>query len=139
MFNRFKKKEPEKKQSDFVGAQHEHGQVIILFDTSLEKNFKYANYKYHVAEGKEKTRLHSMVDTASNIGGELTSYYQSALSIVSAAKTPEEALARQLGLAGPISIQGMSICPACLQKAIMYCEESLTVLHDLQDVIKRYT
>ena len=143
MFERFRKKQPEKKNpmDQLKPDIHEHGQFGILFGSNpnIKENYKRAlgDNPCVVVKDKEESRIHDMLEHAGKAGNEVIKNQTSALTIVAIAKTQEEAVMMQMGFIR-YEPQGVTICPGCLQQAIFQCEEQLQALKNLQEATKEY-
>lgn len=119
----------------------DHGRAFaLLFDSyKIEAKFKERakDFPYSIIKDKEEKRISSMLNSAGEIGAEFISLQTSAVCAVAIARSADEAF---LMHAGAIRIipNGIAICPTCLAKAILTCEENLTVLKDIQEATKQY-
>ena len=118
----------------------DHGTAFaLLYDShKVEAKFKdRTELRYAVIKDKEETRISSMVESAGDIGAAFMDLQKTAICCVALASSQEEAVLMQIGLVKS-QISGVAICPTCLAKAILTCEENLAVLKDLQEAIKVY-
>lgn len=125
--------------SDFH-KEAEHKAISLLFDSSKIE----ARYKENVPDipcimivGKEEKRIESMFRSAAELGTGFNHYKTSALAVVCMAQTYEEGLLMHAGLL-PVTVQGISVCIACMSKAIQACEEQLEVLRDIEKLAIGY-
>jgi len=113
----------------------------LLFDShaGVEHYFKARtkDYPYSIIKDKEEKRISSMLVTAGQLGAQMISFQKSAINAIAIAKSYEEALAVEMGLL-PIVPSGLAICPTCLEKTILACEENIAVLKDIQEAVKEY-
>ena len=126
--------------SDFH-KEAEHNAFSMLFDScKIEKMYKEAiqgALPSIVIAGKEEKRLEGMFNFALELGSEFSHSKTSALAVVCMARSYGEGVMMQAGLL-PFKMQGVSVCPACLRKAIVTCEEHLEVLRDLEKLALGY-
>lgn len=120
--------------------EHDKSFALLFASHNIEERFKTTSkgiIKYHIINDREEKRMCSMLDSVGQIGNEFIGLQQSAISAVAFANSPEEALLKTLGLVRVVP-SGMAVCPHCLAKAILACEENLAVLKDIQEAIKSY-
>jgi uncharacterized protein with PIN domain len=125
---------------DKFNAEEDHGKAFaLLFDShKIEDKFKHTTeLPYFIVKDKEETRLSAMLHSASEIGKQFNHLQKSAICHVAIAKTVEEAAMVQIGLI-KVNASGIAICPTCLARAILTCEENLAVLKDIQEATKVY-
>lgn len=125
--------------SDFH-KNEDHGTAFaILYDShKIENKFKdRTELRYVIVKDKEEKRISSMVESAGDIGASFVHLQKAAICCVAIARTEEEGILMQLGMI-PSNVGGVAICPACLAKAILTCEENLAVLRDIQEATKAY-
>lgn len=118
----------------------EHKAISLLFDSSkIEQRYKETipEIPCIIIVGKEEKRIESMFRSAAELGKGFDHYKTSALAVVCMANTYEEGVMMHAGLL-PVIVQGISVCPACLSKAIQCCEEQLEVLRDLEKLATDY-
>lgn len=144
MFNLFnRKQEPEKKKPDFQGNQHDHGQHLIVFEgtNAFRKynDFKDQYKKHFVVKNKMCERFKAIISFSASITHHLHNLQTSAISTLQATKNIEEMLAMKMGLIPASEPEGFIFCPACLQQAVVACEEVLQSLKDIEDATKEYT
>ena len=128
--------------TNFIPEQHEHGQCLIIFEGSKAiKRLDELKNKYKkcfVIEDKTKTRLKSMVESCASIAKHHHNLMYSAITTLQTAMNLSEMMAIQLGIIEPSEMQGFVICPACLQQAMIACEEVLSSLKDIEEATKEY-
>jgi hypothetical protein len=121
--------------------EDEHIAFSLLFDsTNIENRYKDTiedKLPYFVVIDKEEKRLEGMFNSAAELGRGFNHHKTSALAIVCMASSYEEGLLMHAGLL-PVSIQGISVCMACLGQAIKTGEEQLEVLRDLEKLATGY-
>lgn len=141
MFN-WRRKEPEKPKPNFTGEQHEHKACLMLFDgTRAHKeidSFRNSYGKITVIKDKTIDRLRAMIDSCDEISSHHIQLQRSCITSVQIAKNVQEMMAMQMGLIPTGEIQGIGICPGCLQQAIISCEEVLNSLKDIEIATKEY-
>lgn len=126
--------------NDKFNIPENHGSAFaLLYDSrKIENKFKdRTELRYVIIKDKEEKRISSMVESAGDIGASFVDLQKAAICCVAIASTQEEALLMQIGLVKS-QIGGVAICPACLAKAILTCEENLAVLKDIQEATKVY-
>lgn len=141
MFNYFRK-QPEKPKPDFLGEQHEHKACLIVFaGTKAEKNLDELKRQYAkstIVQNKSSVRLKTMIKDCE----QLTTHHQrlqsGCIGALTLARNLEEMFAMQMGLIPSGEMEGFSICPGCLQQAIVACEEVLNSLKDIEIATKEY-
>lgn len=117
-----------------------HGQAFaLLFDSyQIETKFKErTSLPYLIIKDKEENRISSMLASAGEIGAQFVYLQTSAIQAIVIAKSADEAALMTIGLLKIIP-NGIAICPTCLAKAILTCEENLAVLKDIQEATKQY-
>lgn len=118
----------------------DHGSAFaILYDSyKVEEKFKdKTELRYVIVKDKEEKRISSMIESAGEIGTSFANLQKAAICCVAIAKNEDMAALMSLGLI-PANISGVAICPTCLAKAIITCEENLAVLKDIQEATKVY-
>lgn len=142
MFN-WRQKEPEKPKPNFQGDQHEHKSCLVVFDgtKAVDKlhEFKDQYNKVSIVKDKTTIRLKSMIESCEQISTHYVRLQSGCINSIQIAKTYEEMMAMRLGLVPVGEIQGIAICPGCLQQTIFACEEVLKSLNDIQIATKEYT
>lgn len=127
--------------SQFHTEEKHDKHFAILFDSfNIKQTFISATQdqiKYLIVKDKEENRISAMLKSAGALGASLINLQQSAIACISVARSEEEAILKQYGLL-KIEPQGIAICPTCLDKTILACEENLEVLKDLREAIKQY-
>lgn len=121
-------------------TEENHGKAFaLLFDSyQIEAKFKSrTEIPYIIIKDREEKRISSMLASAGEIGAQFVHLQTAAVSAVAIARTEEEAILMYTGMIKIIP-QGVAICPTCLQKAILTCEENLAVLKDIQEATKQY-
>lgn len=126
--------------SKFHKDNEVHARFGLLFDScKIENKFKQAvpDCKFTIVKDKEEARFSSMLNSAGSIGSAFVRLQTSAIECIALAATPQEAYAISLGLI-PVIPQGIMVCPGCLERSILTCQENLEVLKDIQEAIKKY-
>ena len=122
-------------------TEKDHGKAFaLLFHThNIEQKFKerVPDIQYTVVKDKEEARLGAMLHIAGEIGHKFIQLQTSAVMAVAIASSEEQHLLMQMGMVKIIP-SGVAICPTCLARAILTCEENLEVLKDIQEATKRY-
>lgn len=99
---------------------------------------KRSYIKSTVIQDKHSARLKTMIKDCE----QLTTHHQrlqsSCIVALALAKNLEEMFAMQMGLIPYGEMEGFSICPGCLQQAIIACEEVLNSLKDIEIATKEY-
>lgn len=129
--------------SDFHTEEKHDKHFALLFGScyDIERKFNeraQGAVPYTVIRDREEARISSMLHSAGEIGAEFIALQMAAVSAIAIAKSNDEAALMQLGFLKLIP-QGMCICPTCLDKAVLACEENLTVLKDIRDAVKAYS
>lgn len=129
----------ELKMSEFHKEAEHDKYFALLFDShNIEAKFRTSStMRYTIIKDKEERRICSMLESVGDIGAQFIQLQTSAVSSIAWANTPEEALLKQFGMI-KIPPSGLAICPHCLDKAILTCEENLQVLKDLREATKSY-
>lgn len=120
-----------------------HSNMFALLYAShdnIEEKFKAKteNFPYVVIKDKEEKRISAMLSSAGEIGRQFVNLQLSAIQNIAVAHSYDEAMLIQAGLL-PLMPSGVGICPTCLAKTILLCEEQLIILKDIQEAIKSYT
>ena len=122
-------------------TEEKHGRAFaLLFNThNIEQKFKerVKDIPYTVIKDKEEARLSGMLTSCGDIGAKFISLQTSAVGAIALASSPDEQLLMQMGLMKIIP-GGVAICPTCLARAILTCEENLEVLKDIQEAVSKY-
>jgi hypothetical protein len=139
----FRKSQPPKPDPvNFMPVEIQHEPIAILFDKSIEASAKARNFKkIFIIEGRVEKRIQSILDTTIQVSCSFVSHQRSAIEEINTASSIQEMLAIQLShMTGETPPRkGITLCPGCLARAIILCEENLIALKDLQDAIKEYT
>lgn len=126
--------------SDFhKEAKHENHFCVIFDSFNVEHKIKpsLGDLKCVIAKDKEEKRLSGMLQSAGEIGANFVALQSAALTAVGVASTVQDAMLQQLGW-HKLTPNGFILCPACLDKAILACEENLEVLKDIREATKQY-
>lgn len=125
--------------SDFHKEMEHTGFALLYSSANIEEKYKETirEMPCFILCEKDEKRWAAMVTSADDLLKEFRANARSALGSIAIAKTYEEMLLIEVGAIRPKS-QGFCICLACLSKAILACEEQLTVLKDIQEATKEY-
>jgi hypothetical protein len=129
--------------NQFLGEQHEHKSCAIIFEGTrafqMIDKFKAGYKKCTTIQDAAINRLIAIIDSANDMSKHYYQLHAASVQTINITKTVEDALLIQIGMKEPEKMQGLAICPGCLQQAILSCEEVLQSLKDIQEVTKEYT
>lgn len=124
----------------FTGKQHEHGQYAIVYDgtrTHKEKE-QFGFSKCSIVKDKEQKKIEDIIDICIDNISQFKNLSLSAICSIQHAANIDEMFAMNAGLIPHTAREGLIICPACLQGAIITCEDVTNILKNLQVAIKEY-
>ena len=125
--------------TNFLPDQHEHKSCAIIFEGTralqmLDK-FKSSYSKCTIIQDDPSDRLTAIIDSANDMSKHYYQLHAASVQTINIAKSVEDALLIQIGMKEPEKMQGLAICPGCLQQAILSCEEVLNSLKDIQEPV----
>lgn len=118
-----------------------HSKLVVLFDKKYAKLLKeqYSDVSYTLQIATDKQEQHILL-MHSELHEKITTMHRILEGAMGAIAHAPSSLAAALMLLGGEKIKpaGYSFCPQCLNKTIIVCEEALSIMKDIQAMVKEH-